>query len=173
MLLYHFNIGFPLVDAGAELIAPAAARPKLLFGAADLDDPRSWSSFIAPQANFTQQTFAHEMAADAAGRVHVAIVNARLGLGVAVSYDKRVMPSYIEWRMMAEGQYAAGIEPCTNGFGRDAVKAAGELIVLKPGERRVYRTEISVLDGAAAIEHFRGKVAAVLRDGSVSVELRD
>jgi hypothetical protein len=53
------------------------------------------------------------------------------------------------------------------------VKAAGELIVLQPGERRVYRTEISVLDGAAAIEHFRGKVAAVLRDGSVSVELRD
>ena len=173
MLLYHFNIGFPLIDAGAELIAPVAARPKLLFGAADLDDPRSWSSFIAPQANFTQQTFAHEMAADAAGRVHVAIVNARLGLGVAVSYDKRVMPSYIEWRMMAEGQYAVGIEPCTNGFGRDAVKAAGELIVLKPGERRVYRTEISVLDGAAAIEHFRGKVAAVLRDGSVSVESRD
>jgi hypothetical protein len=51
---------------------------------------------------------------------------------VAVSYDKRVMPSYIEWRMMAEGQYAVGVEPCTNGFGRDAVKAAGELIVTEP-----------------------------------------
>jgi hypothetical protein len=53
------------------------------------------------------------------------------------------------------------------------VKAAGELIVLKPGERRVYRTEISILDGASAIEHFRGKVAAALHDGSVSAELRD
>jgi uncharacterized protein DUF4432 len=110
------------------------------------------------------------MAAEADGRVHVAIVNARIGLGLAVSYDKRVMPSYIEWRMMAEGQYAVGIEPCTNGFGREAVKAADELIVLKPGEQRVYRTEISVLDGTAAIDHFRSKVAAVLRDGSVSVE---
>jgi hypothetical protein len=37
--------------------------------------------------------------------------------------------------------------------------------VLKPGERRVYRTEISILDGAAAMERFRRKIAAVLRDG--------
>jgi len=50
---------------------------------------------------------------------------------------------------------------------------AGELIVLKPGERRVYHTEISVLDGAGAIEHFRGKVGAVLRDSSVSTSLGD
>ena len=46
--------------------------------------------------------------------------------------------------MMGEGQYAVGIEPCTNGFGRKAVKEAGELIVLQPGERRVYRVRVSV-----------------------------
>jgi hypothetical protein len=165
MLLYHFNIGFPFVDAGAELIAPFASRPKLLFGEADLDNPKSWSSFIAPEANFTQQTFEHEMAADEDGRVHVALVNPLLGagVGVAISYDKRAMPRYIEWRMMAEGQYTVGIEPCTNGFGREAVKAAGELIVLKPGDRRAYRTELSILDGALAIKQFRDRVASVLR----------
>ena len=54
------------------------------------------------------------------------------------------MPRYIEWRMMGEGQYAVGIEPCTNGFGRKEVAAAGELIVLQPGEQRRYRTKISV-----------------------------
>jgi hypothetical protein len=163
MLLYHFNIGFPFVDAGAELIAPFASRPRLLFGEADLDNPTSWASFTAPTANFIQQTFEHEMAADGDGRVHVAIVNPLVGDGaaVAISYDKRVMPRFIEWRMMAEGQYAVGLEPCTNGFGRDAVKANGELIVLEPGDRRTYRTELSVVEGAAAIERFRDKVASV------------
>jgi hypothetical protein len=166
MLLYHFNIGFPFVDDGAELIAPFAGMPKLLFGDADLDDPASWTRFIAPKRNWIQQTFEHDLAPDRDGRVHVAIVNPRLGAdgtGVAVSYDKDAMPRYIEWRMMAEGQYAVGIEPCTNGFGREAVKAAGELIVLKPGESKRYRTEIAILAGASEIDHFRKKVATTTR----------
>jgi Domain of unknown function (DUF4432) len=162
MLLYHFNIGFPFVDDAAELIAPFGGTPKLLFGKADLADPASWSRFVAPKRNWLQQTFEHNMVPDRSGRVRVAIVNLRLGpagTGVAVSYDSRAMPRYIEWRMMAEGQYAVGVEPCTNGFGRDAVKAAGELIVLKPGERRVYTTELSVIEGAE-IDAFRKTVEA-------------
>jgi hypothetical protein len=130
-----------------------------------LDDPASWSRFIAPQRNWVQQTFEHDLVPDRDGRVHVAIVNMKLGkegTGVAVSYDKRAMPRYIEWRMMAEGQYVVGIEPCTNGFGRSAVKAAGELITLKPGETRRYRTELVILDGAAEIEGFRKKVASAM-----------
>jgi hypothetical protein len=161
MLLYHFNIGFPFVDDGAELVAPFTGKPKLLFGKADLEDRNSWQRFIAPQQDWIQQTFEHDLAPDREGRVHVAIVNPRLGdggTGVAVTYDKGAMPRYIEWRMMGEGQYAVGIEPCTNGFGRAAVEAAGELIVLKPGESRRYRTELAILDGPAEIERFRGKV---------------
>jgi hypothetical protein len=166
MLLYHFNIGFPFVDDGSELIAPARAAPKVLFGDADPRDPASWSRFVAPQRNWVQQTFEHDLAPDGDGRVHVAIVNPRLALGVALSYVKQAMPRYIEWRMMGEGQYAVGVEPCTNGFGRDAVKAAGELIVLQPGERRIYATELRILDGSAAIEAFRATVEAASRAAS-------
>jgi hypothetical protein len=165
MLLYHLNIGFPFVDEGAELIAPFVGPPKLLFGTADLDDDASWSRFIAPQSGWIQQTFEHDLAADADGRVHVAIANPRLGpngTAAVVSYEKRSMPRYIEWRMMGEGQYAVGIEPCTNGFGREAVKQAGELIVLQPGESRSYRTEICVLEGEE-IDTLRERVAKVSR----------
>lgn len=92
------------------------------------------------------------MVPDADGNVTVAIFNPRLfgGTGLSVTYDHRVMPNYIEWRMMGEGQYAVGVEPCTNGFGREAVKAAGELIVLQPGESRTYRTRVAIIDADAA-----------------------
>jgi hypothetical protein len=165
MLLYHFNIGFPFVDDGSELIAAFAGAPKLLFGKADLADPASWARFIAPQRGWVQQTFEHDLLPDGDGRVHVAIANPRLGQGgtaVSISYDKKAMPRYIEWRMMAEGQYAVGIEPSTNGFGREAVKAAGELIVLEPGERRTYRTELSILEGKE-IDAFRQRVESLRR----------
>ena len=127
MLLYHINAGYPFVDEGSELIAPVAGPPRLLFGTADVNDRTSWSRFIAPQRNWVQQTFEHRMRPNADGMVEVAIFNPRLfgGTGLSVRYDHRVMPNYIEWRMMGEGQYAVGIEPCTNGFGRRGGEGGG------------------------------------------------
>lgn len=155
MLLYHINAGYPFVDEGSELIAPVAGPPRLLFGTADVNDATSWSRFIPPQKNWVQQTFEHRMRPGADGMVEVAIFNPKLfgGTGLSVRYDHRVMPSYIEWRMMGEGQYAVGIEPCTNGFGREAVRAAGELIVLEPGQVRTYRTRVAIIgpEEAAAL----------------------
>lgn len=163
MLLYHINAGYPFVDEGSELIAPVRGTPKLLFGDADMSNPTSWSRFIAPQKNWVQQTFEHSMAPDENGEVEVAIFNPRLfgGTALSVRYDHRVMPNYIEWRMMGEGQYAVGIEPCTNGFGRKAVRDAGELIVLEPGEQRVYRTRVAILPNSD-VESLR-KRTGVLR----------
>lgn len=165
MLLYHINAGFPFVDEGSEFLAPFKGPPKLLFGTADVNDPTSYLKFIAPQRNWVQQTFEHRLSPNAAGRVPVAIVNPNLagGRGLYVRYDPSTMPRYIEWRMMGEGQYAVGIEPCSNGFGREAVRAAGEAIVLEPGESRHYEIEVGVLDGAAEIAAFREEVAGAVR----------
>jgi hypothetical protein len=156
MLLYHFNIGFPFVDDGAEFLARTRGAPRLLFGTADMNDTASWSRFIAPQRNWVQQTFEHDIVADDAGRASVAIYNPHLfgGTGLKLTYDHGAMPRFIEWRMMGEGQYAVGIEPCTNGFGREQVKAEGGLIVLQPGEQRRYSTRLAVI-GAQEAEALR------------------
>jgi hypothetical protein len=164
MLLYHINVGFPFVDDGAELVAPFADPPRVLFGDANPERPEEYARFIAPRKDWVQQTFEHAMGADDEGNVPVAIINPKLGhsgQGLYVIYDQEQLPRYIEWRMMGEGQYAVGIEPCSNGFGRDAVRAAGELIVLEPGETRTYALEIGVLDGAEEIDRFRRRVELI------------
>lgn len=164
MLLYHINVGFPFVDEGSELIAPFGDTPRVLFGQADPHRPEDYSRFIAPQKDWTQQTFEHMMLADEEGHVPIAIANAQLGrsgLAMYVTYNQRQMPRYIEWRMMGEGQYAVGIEPCTNSFGREEVRQAGELIVLQPGEKRIYDIEVGILDGAEEIAAFRERVQAL------------
>jgi hypothetical protein len=161
MLLYHINTGFPFVDDGAELIAPLAQAPRVLFGDADPNHPESYNRFIAPQKNWVQQTFEHTLCGDANGDVPVAIVNSKLGVSgqaLYVIYNRNQFPNYIEWRMMGEGQYAVGIEPCTNGFGREAVRQAGQQIMLQPGEKRVYDLEVGVLDGDAEIKAFQARV---------------
>ena len=97
------------------------------------------------------------MAAEANGSVPVAIAN-KDNFGVYVIYNQRQMPQYLEWRMMGEGQYAVGIEPCTNTFGREIARARGQLITLQPGEKRTYDLEVGVLDGIDAVQHFRKRV---------------
>ncbi len=164
MLLYHINTGFPFVDEGSEFVAPFAGAPRVLFGDADPNVPEAYTRMIAPQKNWVQQTFEHNMRSGADGSVPVAIVNPKLGSGgqaLYVIYNRHQFPSYIEWRMMGEGQYAVGIEPCTNGFGRDAVRAAGQQIVLQPGDKRVYELEVGVLDGSAEINAFKERVWAL------------
>jgi hypothetical protein len=170
MYLYHMNIGYPIVDDGSELIAPFSPErpPDVLFG--DVSDPaREYRYFISPTQNWVQQTFQHHMVSDADGSVPVAIVNPSLnggkGRGLYVVYNQRQFPNYIEWRMMGEGQYAVGIEPCSNGFGREQVEAAGELIWLEPGDRREYHLEVGILDGADEIFAFRERVNKIVYAG--------
>ncbi len=160
MLLYHINVGFPFVDDGSEFVAPVAAPPAIPEGlpASAVDE---WSRFIDPQKDWQLQGFELAMNAESDGSVPLAIVNPRLNQGVYAVYNQKQMPAYLEWRMMGEGQYAVGIEPCTNSFGRDKVRAAGEMTILQPGDRRVYDLEIGVLDGAEAIATFRARVGAL------------
>jgi hypothetical protein len=156
MLLYHMNIGFPVVDEGSELIAPVTKQPAIPAGL-PVGDAAEYSRFVAPQKDWLLQGFELEMAAEADGSVPVGIVN-RDGFGMYVVYNRRQFPQYLEWRMMGEGQYAVGIEPCTNTFGRNIARELGQLITLQPGERRVYDIEVGVLDGAEAVAAFRERV---------------
>ena len=130
MLLYHINVGYPFVDEGAELIAPVAGPPKLLFGTADRRGPRELVALhrAAEELGAADLRAPHARPTPTAwSRSRSSIRGCSAAPALSVRYDHRVMPNYIEWRMMGEGQYAVGIEPCTNGFGREAVKAAGEL----------------------------------------------
>jgi hypothetical protein len=161
MLLYHINIGFPVVDADSELVAPVKKPPTIPDGL-PIGDASEYTRFIAPQKDWQLQGFELDMAAEDDGSVPVGIVN-RNNFGVYVVYNQRQMPQYLEWRMMGEGQYAVGIEPCTNTFGREIARQLGQLITLQPGDQRVYDLEVGVLDGADAVEAFRTRVKKLIR----------
>ena len=67
------------------------------------------------------------------------------------------------WRMLGEGTYVVGIEPCTNRTaGRLDARERGELIELDPGEKRSYDLELGALDGEAEIERFAARVGALV-----------
>jgi uncharacterized protein DUF4432 len=161
MYLYHINAGFPVVDEGSQFIAPVTKPPAIPDGL-PVGDASEYTRFIAPQKDWQLQGFELEMAAEADGGVPVAVVNPD-NFGLYVVYNQQQMPHYLEWRMMGEGQYAVGIEPCTNTFGRQIARDLGQLITLQPGEKRVYDMEFGVLDGAQQVQGFRERVAQAVQ----------
>jgi len=154
MMLYHCNFGFPLLDAGTELLAPSrAVKPRDEIAASGLP---IHNTYEAPIDGYAEQCFYHDMLADESGYATALLVNRAYGggqgLGVALRYRQAELPCFTQWKMVCAGTYVTGLEPA-NCFveGRDKDRARGILQFLEPGETREYSLELTVLDGAEAI----------------------
>jgi hypothetical protein len=164
MLVYHINIGHPVLAEGSRYIAPIRSTPWAAHAGDAYRARNGYRTMPAPQRDFHEQVWEHEMAADAEGRVPVALVNDALGLGFQVETRKDQFPCQFEWQNLQMGNYALGIEPSTNHVpGKPFAKERGELIRLEHGEERRYDTVLSVLDGADAIAAAEQRITAIAR----------
>lgn len=157
MYLYHVNIGFPVVDEGSKLLVPTrSVTPRG-------DYPSDgYGTFDAPAPHHFEKAFEHDVIAEADGSVPVAIVNHARGIGAYEVFNVNQLPIHFVWRMLGEGSYVVGIEPSTNHTdGRLPARERGELIILQPGDTRVYDLELGALNGAAELNAFASRVSAL------------
>ena len=163
MLLYHCNVGFPVVDADAELVYPAG--PGVCVSEAS--DP-AYRELLGPRADFVEECYEHDMAAGPDGLVSAAVVNRNIGLGVYQRYQRAALPRHITWRQLGTGTYVVAMEPSTNrDAGRFDARSRGELQHLSPGEQRHYALEIGALTSTAEIDSFAaeaGRLAGLGND---------
>lgn len=141
MILYHANLGWPLVEEGAELVVPSTeVQPR------DEDAERglaSWDVLHAPEPGMREQVFRHRFPEER--EVTASVTNRRVGLRAGVRFDSAQLPILYQWKLLSEGTYVIGLEPsnCPVVFGRSAARAAGALPVLAPGERREYAIDFT------------------------------
>lgn len=160
MILYHVNLGFPVVDNGSHLLAPVKeVHPRdeeAEKGAGE------YNLFTEPVPGFKEQCYFLNMEEDKEGNIKVAVVNPRLegGIGVYLKYPKKVLPHFVEWKMMGEGVYAVGIEPANCLLlHRKELREKGLLPYLRKGEKVSYRIEIGVIEGEE-IRQFEKEISA-------------
>ena len=159
MLLYHCNLGYPILSETTELLISSEVTPRDPDAAAELADHKR---FAAPKAGYKPVVFFHTPAPDKQGRANVALVNRALGdgLGVYMRFPLDTLPYMAEWKLLDEAHYVCGLEPATNwGHGRPAEREAGRLRTIEPGECRHFDLEIGVLESGAAIEAFAKSLA--------------
>jgi len=168
MLVYHINVGFPVLDAGSEYLAPI--RETIWAGHAEQLRAQGVGYRIQsePRTDFHEQVYEHAMAADADGRIPVALVNPQFngnrGLGLEVEVRQEEFPFQFQWQNYQKGLYAMGIEPSTNHvLGKPFAKRRNELIWLEHGEERRYSTRFRILDGRKDIDAARRRIESIRR----------
>jgi hypothetical protein len=156
MMLYHINLGWPLLDDGADLHLNARSM-KPRDGEAE-KGTASATKIPSPISGYKEQVFYHDLIADNNGFASAMLANRKLRLGVFAHYRQKELPRFIQWKMVAEGEYVLGFEPANCLVeGRAKERERGTLQFLEPGETREFLVHIGVLDGNAAIDQFKSE----------------
>lgn len=164
MILYHINIGFPVIDDGSEFIHSASeSTPRDDVAKPGFEERGRFSS---PIPGYKEQVFFHTVNSDSERNARAAIVNRKFesgkGIGICLTYRTKELDRFIEWKMMGEGTYVVGMEPANCLVqGRAKERARGTLQFIEPGETREFHVEIGVLSGKAEIEKFERQVASI------------
>jgi hypothetical protein len=139
MVLYHVNLGWPLVDEGTMLNIPAASvTPRDADAESGFDQKYEIG---APVAGFREQVYIHRAGADRSARV----TNPARGLELTLRYSD-TLPALFEWKMTATKHYVLGLEPANTPEiqGRAAARANGILPRLEPGQSMTFQVSIEV-----------------------------
>ena len=135
-MLYHFNIGQPMLQPGSRISAPLLAVAPLtqVAAAAGIE---TWNLMPPPSPGSDEQVYVADLAADTDGNRQVLVSGLADNDALSLRFNKQALPCFTVWRNTPAEQdgYVLGIEPGTNyPNARTFEKAHGRVIALKPGE---------------------------------------
>lgn len=159
MLLYHMNLGWPLVDEGVDICwnGPWTSRE----GEHNAKIFREGSPFrkgappLPDHVGGGEEAAFIDVRADETGRCRCGIHNPKIGIALAIEFNKQQLPWLTNWQHWGPGEYVVGLEPGTHPpVGQSRARKDGTLIMLQPGERRNYVVRVRILDTPGAIDEF-------------------
>lgn len=145
MILYHCNLGYPLLTSKSYFIAwSKSVHPRDEEAAKGINE---YNKFQLPTPNYKEQVFYHQMKCDSEGKTFAALINPIQQVGIVIWFNKNQLWNLCQWKMMGEGEYVLGIEPgnCHVG-GRNRAREDGTLEFIKPGEIRKFQLDIEILE---------------------------
>lgn len=144
MMLYHINIGYPVVSPSSTLsTVDHKVTPRDEIAEASVD---VWEKCSEPNLEATELCYYHEIPAGNDGMARCAIRNEQQGVEVEVAYRTKELPYLTQWKMMGVGEYVIGLEPANcHVEGQIAEREKfGTLKTLEPGEKVKHALEIAV-----------------------------
>lgn len=105
-LLYHVNMGYPLLDEGAVIEEEIArVMPRTEWAGQHEADLKKITAPIENQFEFCYFLAMKEP--------HATLINKKIGKSFTLAYSGDTLPHFLQWKSMAHGDYALGFEPST------------------------------------------------------------
>ena len=105
-LLYHINVGYPMLDDGAKIVADVENYTPRTAWAKQNEGAMCAMSASVPNQEETCYFLTLK-------KPEITLINEKIGKKFTVSYSDDTLPHFVEWKSMASGDYALGLEPCT------------------------------------------------------------
>jgi galactose mutarotase-like enzyme len=149
MILYHCNMGWPLIDAGTTLNCNGQWKSRgqkqddAIFNESvnyrECPEPLDSHSDTGEACAFIDAEI------DPDGFSHCNAFNPGLGFGLEIRFRKDQLPRLINWQHWGKGEYVTALEPGTNlTQGQSFARKEGTLIILQPGESRDYEVRLKI-----------------------------
>ena len=105
-LLYHINLGYPLLDEGGRVeVAAESVTPRNDFAARQRANA---FEIGAPKRDFDEVCYFLAMKQGC-----VSYRNEKAGKRLTLTYDRETLPCFVLWKSECAGDYALGLEPAT------------------------------------------------------------
>lgn len=161
LILYHINMGYPLLAPGTKIYAPTRGvtpRDKEASG-----HENEWNMFGQPLPNEPEYVFFHNLQTAPDGLGIASVINESLGLGIRITFTASTLPVFTEWKSLASGDYALGLEPSNASvLGRVHGVREGSLKTLEPMESVTNVLTFTVLDGQDEIRKAKDEAESIL-----------
>ena len=105
-LLYHVNVGYPMLDSGARIEAEElSCEERTPFAKEHIGNRHSMTDDVVGQEETCYFLKLKQPT--------ISLVNEKIGKRFTLSYSGDTLPAFVEWKSMASGDYALGLEPAT------------------------------------------------------------
>ena len=141
-VLYHCNIGYPLLTEDAEITIPSSkVEPRNEYAKSDIEN---CFKVEKPKKGYEEMCYYHTLS----GITAVSIFNPVINKGLKISYNTQELPFFTQWKMMGEYDYVMGLEPgnCLPD-GRDVMRKKGMLEILNVGQKKEHHITFEFVEG--------------------------
>lgn len=163
MVLYHFNMGYPIIRHGTEL---AVASQVYTRDESARQGVASWHTYHEATSGYAEQVFYHHVRNDPAGRAHAALINDDIGL--KFSWKTDTLPYLTQWKNTRKNMYVNGVEPgnCVPE-GQNKARESERLVMLAPDEMITFSLTVEVLENLGQIADFKRQTEIVSNNGQL------
>jgi len=151
MILYHCNIGYPILTPDSEIFIPSKEiKARTSHAEEGIGD---WMKSQVPDPGYEEMCYYHKLKTDERNMTAAAVFNHDLNMGAAIEFNPQTLDHFVQWKMMGAGDYVIGLEPCNGTIDgvADAIEN-GSMKYIKPGECAEYSIDVCLLNSRQELE---------------------